>query len=321
MSKLLTHSIMIAMMVVTLSLFTLAYLFGWNPSKAVNSVVDNGKPFFTNMIQGSFEKPLSNPIDIVIVNENLYVTDNKNDQIQVFEKDGTPKFIFGKSGQKEGEFQYPYGITADSKNKIYVGDLYTGKISIFNTEGKFLKYFKTDKGEDLPAKHPGGLRIVNDKLYMTDINDGAVFIYDLKGKCLLNLPRQTYEGLEVMAPNGIYPDKNGNIYLSDTGNNRVLKLDSKGKWLLTINGSPNGKSNPELISQRGITLDKNGNVLIADKLSHRILSYTSNGKENYKVGSLGSGVENFSYPNNIFVKNDGTIYVVDSGNNRIMEFQ
>jgi len=74
---------------------------------------------------------------------NIYVTDAKNSNVQVFAPDG--KFVtkFGVMGQgKEGdEMMKPEGIAVDKNCNIYVADYTTGFIKKFSKDYKWLLSF------------------------------------------------------------------------------------------------------------------------------------------------------------------------------------
>ena len=85
-------------------------------------------------------------------------------------------------------------------------------------------------------------------------------------------------GAITPAPVAVVVDLSGNIYVSDRGNNSVVKLapSATGYTQTTI---MDGSSSPALVSPRGIAVDSGGNVYIAD----------FGGGQIYKVPPSGSG--------------------------------
>lgn len=306
---------MSAMIVITLVLFAVVYFFDLK-NKIISSTqsVTTSAPFFNDHIYGEFDNALDRPLDITVVDENVYVSDTNNKRIQVFSKTGEFKFTFGKQGGGQGEFMFPYGLTSDKAKNVYVADLYNKKISIFDKTGKFIKYFKeTDANPVLDGM--GGIRIVNEKLYVTDINKGKVFIYGLDGKKILEISEAG--GMKLYAPNATAVDKSGNIYISDSGNNRVVAFDKKGKYIRTINGSKDGKGASTFINPRGLGISDNEVLFIVDNMSHNIHAYDLKGKELYTFGAYGTENENFILPNGLFIDSTGRIYITDPGNARV----
>jgi len=69
-----------------------------------------------------------------------------------------------------------------------------------------------------------------------------------------------------------------------------------------------------------VTLDEFGNIYVADQGKDKILKFDKNGKCILTFGKLGSGYKEFKDPSGIAYY-DKTLYVADTGNNRILRFQ
>ena len=78
---------------------------------------------------------------------------------------------------------------------------------------------------------------------------------------------------KLSEPAGIALDQEGNVYVADTGNNRIQVFSSNGTYISKwgVYGNRNGT----LKSPEGITLDQEGNVYVADTGNNRISAYTS----------------------------------------------
>lgn len=86
------------------------------------------------------------------------------------------------------------------------------------------------------------------------------------------MPESGLEG-KLSNPQDIFIDQENNIYIADTGNNTVLKLDSEGNLLLAIteaNGVP-------IQYPLGLYVDEEGDIFIADNGNARILHLDENG--------------------------------------------
>jgi len=95
-------------------------------------------------ISGSECKLLENPCDIAWNNDLLYVVNQGNDNILIFDKDGKLVNTFGTSGQGQGEFLNPEAI-AIAKDYIYVVEQDSCRIQIFTKDLSFYKELKMDK--------------------------------------------------------------------------------------------------------------------------------------------------------------------------------
>lgn len=302
----------------TAVLFAVIYYFHLQ-DKAVKvaSNVKSGPPALSFYIQGDMSDPLDKPMDVSKIGQYLYVTDTNHKQVQVFDTSGTPIFKFGKKGNGDGEFQFPYGITGDKDGNVYVADLYNAKISIFSPKGKFIKYFTDELKKADFLKGPGGLRIINNTLYITDIQQNKVFKYSLGGKKLMEISTATSKDDPLNAPNAIAVDSDKNIYVSDTGNQRLLSFDKNGKFIRLINGSKDGKGDSKFVNPRGIGVEPNGTLLMVDNMTHYVYGFDKNGKQVFQFGGLGSDKDQFYLPNGLFIDNKGEVFITDTVNQRV----
>ncbi|MHB9093371.1 MAG: 6-bladed beta-propeller [Eubacteriales bacterium] len=283
-----------------------------------NKVNPVGPPTFSRMLYGGFgEEALVKGMDVSVIGDNIYVTDAKSKRVQVFNPDGTLRLRFGKEGNNPGEFNFPYGIAGDSKNNVYVVDLYNGCISVHDSAGKFLRYFAEKDPKEMVIDSPGGLRIVDDKLYVTEIKRGKIYVFDLTGKKLLEVGKPGIMPGELRSPNAVTADAEGNIYVTDTGNQRIQIYDKTGKFIRSINGSKDGKGTSSLVNPRGIALDSRGNILVVSNLTHFVFAFDKEGNEIYTFGGNGGATYQFSLPNGLCIDKNGSIYVTDTANQRV----
>lgn len=285
----------------------------------VAKVDPSGTPVFTNAIYGDFNTPLSKPMDVTKIGEFIYVSDTSNNQVQVFDQSGTSVFKFGKEGTKEGEFKFPYGIAGDKDGNIYVADLYNGNISIFDSKGKFIQYFK-EKEKEKVLQSPGGLRIFDDKLYVTDIKANKLFVFNKDGKKLMEIGGAGTEDGKFIAPNAVTVDNDNQIYVTDSGNNRVQVFEKDGKFIKIINGSKDGKGDPTFLNPRGVGVDSKGNVYVVNNLAHNIYAFDKDGKQLFELGGMGTENDKLYLPNGLFIDDRDTLFVTDTINQRISVF-
>jgi len=119
---------------------------------------------------------------------------------------------------------------------------------------------------------------------------------------------QTTVGTGLNNPQGVAVDANGNVYIADTGNNRVLiETLSAGTYTQTTVGS--GLSFPGAVA-----VDGSGNVYIADTSNNRVLIETLS-EGTYTQTTVGSGL---SGPQGVAVDGSGNVYIADTGNNRVL---
>jgi len=158
--------------------------------------------------------------------ENLYVAEyGSNDRVQKFTSDGKFLLAFGAFGTKPGEFQRPSGLVWHGGN-IYAADAFNNRIQVFTDEGKFLKILDGG-GPPLALQLPYDIKLgADDTLYAIEYGAGRVTKFDLSGR-ILGRYGTTGAGLGQFAtPWGIAVDAQKRIYVADTGNRRVVELQT-----------------------------------------------------------------------------------------------
>lgn len=124
---------------------------------------------------------------------------------------------------------------------------------------------------------------------------------------------------EFNMPAGVAVDSSGNLYVLDTGNNRIQRISPEGKALGEI-GDGAGSGQGQLSGPLRMTFDHEGNLWVADTENHRLQSFDSQGKFLDEMGSLGQDPGQFSKPCGIAFDPNGNMWVADTYNHRIQKF-
>ncbi|HJX61909.1 MAG TPA: NHL repeat-containing protein, partial [Dehalococcoidia bacterium] len=115
----------------------------------------------------------------------------------------------------------------------------------------------------------------------------------------------------------------GNLYVADSGNNRVQKFDLDGLFLAEVGGA--GSGNGQFNEPWGVAVDAQGNVYVADTWNHRIQKFDKDLKYVTQWGSSASDLKNpkltdFWGPRDVAVDAQGNVWVADTGTSRVLKF-
>lgn len=124
-------------------------------------------------------------------------------------------------------------------------------------------------------------------------------------------------------PGDVAVDGFGNVYIADTENNAVRRIDAQTKVISEVAGTGmpghSGDNGPAvsaaLCAPRGLAVDNSQNVWIADSCNNVIRKVNTSGVIS-TLTLTGTGAT-LSDPTALFLDPSGTLYVADTGNNRV----
>lgn len=106
-------------------------------------------------------------------------------------------------------------------------------------------------------------------------------------------------------------DGSGNLWVVDSGNNRVQKFNSSGTYQSQFGTS--GTGNGQFNLPAGICIDSSGNLWVTDYYNHRVQKFNSSGTYQSQFGSNGTGNGQFNYPWGITRDGSNNLYVAENG--------
>ena len=263
---------------------------------------------------------------------NVYIADSWNDRIRRVDSSGTVS-TFALWG-----FTNPEGVAVDGSD-VYIADTFNHRVlkvdSIARTIAVFAGTgtagFGGDGGSATSSllDYPRGLAVDGSgNVYIADQDNNRIRKVDSTGMI------STFAGTGtggfggdggsatsslLWGPRGVAADGSGNVYIADTFNSRVRKVDSSGA-ISTFAGTGTrgfGGDGGAAISARldgpdGVAADGSGNVYIADFGNDRIRRVDSSG--NISTILAAPAVRS---PRGVAVDGSGNVYIADTGNHRV----
>ena len=257
------------------------------------------------------------------------------------------------------EIHWPEAVALDDSNNFYIADadnnvirkVYgaTGKIAtIVGTgfeAGDGLGGFGGDGGPATAAQlsYPSGIAVEPlGNIFIVDQRNNRIRKVDNTGNIntIAGSGFQGYSGdggaatnAALYHPTRVTLDATGNLYIADSGNNRIRKVDATGT-ITTIAGNgtqgSTGDGEPaisaELFDPMDMAVDGSGNVYIADYVNNRIRKVDGSGNMSTFAGigiagwagdSAAATNANIYEPSGIVIDAAGNIYFSDLANGRV----
>ena len=281
--------------------------------------------------EGLFDSPGGVAVDSL---ENVYVTDTYNNRVQKFDSEGNFILTWGRVGADDGRFNQPSGITIDADDNIYVVDANTSRVQKFDTNGTFLTKWGTFGSANGQFNTPMGITTdAVGNVYVADSGNHRIQKFTSSGVFISKFGSfgDTGAGFTVSAS------------LNDTNNLTIAQfatVDADGIGVghgfnvgdsVTITGMRNGpidvfgrpSGSGPLIPAYGY----NGTFLITAKTAQKFkVNLGVSGLPASNIPPIEGGIVKltlggkFNFPYDVAVDSTGKIYVADTMNNRIQEF-
>ena len=314
----------------------------------------DGGPATSAMLQS----PLSVALDAA---DNLYIADFGNHRIRKVDAltgnistvAGTGKRGFDGDGGPAAlaKLHSPRGIALDGAGNLYIADAENHRIrkvgasngNISTVAGTGSAGFSGDGGPAAAATFRYPWRVACDSagnLYVVDINCGIRKVDASTGHISTVAGRGLGDGGPAVAamfegPQRLALDSDGNLYIADSDNSTIRKIDASTGNISTVAGSGvegfGGDGGPAVAAMlnrpAGVALDRAGNLLISDKGNHRIRKVdVSTGNISTVAGTGTGGVggdggpatsAKLNSPSGIALDGIDNLYIADSENHRV----
>lgn len=268
---------------------------------------------------------------------NWYICEYDGNRVRKVDAQGTVSVV-------ASSLHHPHAIAISPDRQMYIADtddqrvrrvdLNSGELTVFAGSGT--AGLSGDRGPALQAQFNQPISVTLDpaatKLFVSDIGNRSVRVIDLRtgliktvaGNGMKGVPMD-YTAASISAlfdPRAAAADAAGNLYVLEREGNALRFIDAKDRIrTLPVTG---------LNGPKHVCLDRDGNPVIADAESHVIRKFIV--KENRTVVVAGTGEKGSKFvagdplktqlnrPHGVAVHADGSLWVVDSFNNRILKF-
>ncbi len=256
---------------------------------------------------------LSQPSGVALATDGVYIADSGRNRVLFFSGSSTtasrvygqPDFSSGdpnNGGISATSLNNPTGITVDATG-LYVVDSGNSRVLFF------------------PGSNTTASRVYGQPDFTSSTsNNGGV------SATSLNLP--------FSPPAGVVAG-GGGLYVADVLNNRVLFFSGSSTTASRVYGQPDMTSNTYVgpssgfNSPKGLALDGNGGLYVADGSHSRVIYfppssttatavYGQSGLDQSLWGCGGTSTNQFCDPYGVAVATDGTLYIVDTFNHRVV---
>jgi sugar lactone lactonase YvrE len=223
----------------------------------------------------------------------------------------------------------PRAIAVDAAGNLYVGEVDSGTVYKITPTGEATAL----GGSGTAIKDPVGVAVGRDgAVYVADADSNAAFRIAPDGKVTsLGRPASGPADVGLTTPTSIVADAAGNAFVTNNGNNVILKLTPQGAMSVFAgkpgtDGSEDGAGGAaRLASPRGIAIDPAGNLYVADEGNSNIRMITPAGAVSTLAGearqtgsSDGTGkAAHFAAPRGVAADASGNVYVADTDNHVI----
>lgn len=216
----------------------------------------------------------------------LYVADSK--VLAVFIFDTQTKDVELIKNGAHARFGWITGLAIDDTDHLFVADSKLRKITVFDAQHRAEGTISEGLAD------PGGMAIDTENrfLYVADAGLDQVLVYDADPPYKL-LRRIGTGGKEhtlttpgdFAKPTNVAVDKDGNLFVADTWNDRVEVFDAEGNFIRTFGKAGDGPG--YFARPKGIAVDGDGHIWVADGVQDRVQVFTPEGRLLIYMGEHG----------------------------------
>ena len=179
---------------------------------------------------GQFNGPEGIAID---AKGNIWVADTYNARLQEFNEKGEFIRVVGSKGTGQGQLVEPTGIAIGPQGNVWVADWANNRVEEFSESGSFVRQFGTEGTGNGQFKRPDVIEVESGgNVLVGDQNNERIQEFNQSGEYVTKFGSAGSGAGQFSFgyPMGIAADGKGDVWVSDTGNNRVEKWVSSSTF-------------------------------------------------------------------------------------------
>ena len=249
----------------------------------------------------------------------LYVADQRVGAVFIFNTETRDVELIANGQQ--AHFGLINGIAIDDDDRVFVSDGKLHRVIVFNAKHEVVSQIN-EKLID-----PVGLAIdtENRLLYVVDTQADQVVVYDADS--LKELRRIGTAGKnhylttpgDFGGPSNVAVDKDGNVYVTDTMNNRVEIFDADGKFISTF--GKNGDGPGYFARPKGIAVDGDGHIWVADTVQNRLQVFNREGQLLTYIGGYGHYPGQFESLVGVAIDKNNRVFTSEQYPGRVQQYR
>ncbi len=231
---------------------------------------------------------VTKPYGIALFEGKMYVVDIRGAGYAVIDLETGKRTFIASSGA--GAMKKPINITIDRDGTKYITDTKRKQVLAFDRNDRFVRAYGVE-GQFKPSD----VAVLGDRLYVADLKNKLIQVLDKRsGELLFRMATADSPDTAVHFPTNLAFSEASDLYVSDTGNFRVLRFDPDGGLVGSYGGV--GKALGRFARPKGVAVDRAGRIYVTDAAFENIQVFSDDGKLLLFFGEPGSRPENINLP-------------------------